>query len=59
MSQRLGAEYAATRDWDAIYRAGTPPWDAGKPHAELPSVLDEYQLRPPTVRGNGVPWMRR
>ena len=28
---------------------GTPPWDAGKPHAELVRVLDEYRLRPQTV----------
>jgi len=36
-------------NWDAIYQAGTPPWDAGKPHAELIRVLEEYHLRPRTV----------
>jgi SAM-dependent methyltransferase len=33
-------------DWDAIYREGTPAWDAGKPHAELVRVLDEYKIKP-------------
>lgn len=28
-------------DWDALYRQGTPPWDAGRPHAELVRVVDE------------------
>lgn len=49
MSQQLRAKYSTVADWDAVYRAGTPPWDAGKPHAELSRVLDEYQLRPQTV----------
>jgi methyl halide transferase len=31
-------------DWDSIYRQGTPPWDAGVPHAELIRVLSEYQF---------------
>jgi methyl halide transferase len=29
-------------DWDGMYRQGTPPWEAGVPHAELERVLDEY-----------------
>jgi SAM-dependent methyltransferase len=29
-------------DWDRMYRQGTPPWDAGIPHAELIRVLNEY-----------------
>ncbi|MBN1395085.1 MAG: class I SAM-dependent methyltransferase [Pirellulales bacterium] len=49
MSRQLKTEYPTSADWDAAYRDGTPPWDAGKPHAELPRVLDEYQLRPRTV----------
>jgi methyl halide transferase len=36
-------------DWDTAYREGTPAWDAGRPHAELSRVLDEYRLRPQTV----------
>ncbi len=31
-------------DWDAIYRLGTPPWDAGVPHAELLKVLGEKRF---------------
>jgi methyl halide transferase len=49
MSQPLKPKYATTADWDVAYREGTPPWDAGRPHAELAHVLDEYQLRPETV----------
>jgi methyl halide transferase len=29
-------------DWDKEYRQGTPSWDAGVIHAELPRVLDQY-----------------
>jgi SAM-dependent methyltransferase len=36
-------------DWDAIYRQGTPAWDAGRPHAELVRVLDEYKIKPCTA----------
>jgi len=32
-----------------MYRRGTPPWDAGRPAAELVRVLDEGLLRPGTV----------
>lgn len=35
--------------WDAIYQVGTPLWDAGRPHAELIRVLDEYRFCPQTV----------
>ncbi len=31
-------------DWDRMYRQGTPPWDAGVPHAELLRVLNEYSF---------------
>jgi methyl halide transferase len=49
MSQPSRPKYVTTADWDAVYREGTPPWDAGVPHAELARVLDEYRLRPQTV----------
>jgi methyl halide transferase len=49
MSQQLKPKYAGPADWEVAYRAGTPPWDAGKPHAELTRVLDECHLRPQTV----------
>lgn len=42
-------KYATPADWDGAYREGTPPWDSGRPHAELTRVLDEYHLRPQTV----------
>ncbi len=49
MESTLKPNYLTAADWDAIYREGTPPWDAGTPHAELIRVLDEYRLRPQTV----------
>jgi len=49
MSRQLKTKYLSSADWDGVYREGTPRWDAGKPHAELVRVLDEYQLRPQTV----------
>ena len=49
MSQSVNPKYVSTADWDVAYREGTPPWDSGRPHAELARVLDEYRLRPQTV----------
>jgi methyl halide transferase len=49
MRQPSRPAYATPADWDGAYREGTPPWDTGKPHAELVRVLDEYRLRPQTV----------
>jgi SAM-dependent methyltransferase len=49
MSQEPHSKHAGPDDRDSAYRAGTPPWDAGKPHAELIRVLDEYRLQPRTV----------
>jgi len=49
MSQPSKLKYVTAADWDAVYREGTPPWDSGKPHAELIRVLEEYNLRPETV----------
>jgi len=49
MSEPTRKRYQTTADWDEIYRQGTPPWDVGEPHAELPRVLDEYGLKPQTV----------
>ena len=49
MLSTLRHEHRTAEDWDAIYRKGTPPWDSGKPHAELLRVLDEYRLQPRTV----------
>jgi methyl halide transferase len=49
MSQPSKPKYLTVADWDTAYREGTPSWDAGRPHAELARVLDEYRLRPQTV----------
>lgn len=49
MNRPSRPKYITTVDWEAAYRDGTPPWDAGVPHAELDRVLDEYKLRPQTV----------
>lgn len=49
MEQPSQPKFMTADDWDAAYRAGTPPWDAGRPHAELIRVLDHYRLQPETV----------
>ncbi len=49
MSEPSKPALVTASDWDAAYRDGTPPWDAGVPHAELARTLDEYRLRPQTV----------
>lgn len=36
-------------DWDAMYREGTPPWDAGVPKRELVQVLEEKRVPVGTV----------
>jgi methyl halide transferase len=36
-------------DWDAMYRAGTPPWDTGRPSPELVALLDSRLLSPCTA----------
>jgi SAM-dependent methyltransferase len=41
--------FVTAADWEAAYRAGTPPWDTGKPHVELVRVLDEGHFRSGTV----------
>ena len=40
---------AEPTDWDARYREGTPPWDTGRPAAELVRMLDERSLKPGRV----------
>jgi methyl halide transferase len=49
MTQPSKPKPMTAADWDTLYREGTPPWDAGRAHAELARVLDEYRLRPQTV----------
>jgi len=39
----------AMLDWDAMYRAGTPPWDAGCPSREFMSVIESVPIRPCTT----------
>lgn len=36
-------------DWDAMYRAGTPPWDTGCPSPELMRLVESGQIRPCTT----------
>jgi len=65
MSDEPQPKHVIPEDRDSAYRAGTPPWDAGKPHGELIRVLDEYHLRPQTVlevgcgTGADAIWMAR
>ena len=40
--ERLPAKHL---DWDALYRQGTPPWDAGVPSVELVRLVEEKALR--------------
>jgi methyl halide transferase len=49
MSELQKAKYPTTDAWEEAYRKGTPPWDAGKPHAELVRVLDEKHFKSGTV----------
>jgi methyl halide transferase len=49
MNEPSRPRFTTTADWDTAYREGTPPWDTGRPHAELARVLDEYKLQPQTV----------
>ncbi|MEN6451031.1 MAG: class I SAM-dependent methyltransferase [Thermoguttaceae bacterium] len=49
MSQEPHPTEIDPNDPDAAYRIGTPPWDVGRPHAELVRVMQEYRLRPETV----------
>jgi methyl halide transferase len=39
--ERLLPNATTIIDWDAAYRQGTPPWDAGRPHAELVRVVED------------------
>ena len=45
---RTGGKFVVP-DWDGMYRQGTPPWDVGRPHAELVRVLDEGLVSRGTV----------
>ena len=36
-------------DWDAIYRRGTPPWDSGRPSAELVRMVRDGVIQPCSV----------
>lgn len=37
-------------DWDLLYREGTPPWDTGRPAAELVRLVEQGWIRPgPTL----------
>jgi 2-heptyl-1-hydroxyquinolin-4(1H)-one methyltransferase len=49
MSESSEPFFITPDEWETAYRRGTPPWDAGKPHAELLRVLEESHLRPETV----------
>jgi len=40
---------AATPDWEALYRRGTPPWDTGRPNAELVRIVSDRTIRPCSV----------
>lgn len=41
MKRQPDREPHTPADWDAMYREGTPPWETGRPAAELIRVLDE------------------
>ncbi|HBO46080.1 MAG TPA: hypothetical protein DD670_19585, partial [Planctomycetaceae bacterium] len=43
MDPSLPAESRETDDWDRIYREGLPPWETGKPSAELIRLFREHK----------------
>jgi len=40
---------AKERDWDVLYREGTPPWETGQPAEELMRLVEEKTIKPCTV----------
>jgi len=36
-------------EWEEMYRMGSPPWDTGRPCAELARVIEEGLIRPGTA----------
>jgi SAM-dependent methyltransferase len=46
MKAMLGAKSFQPPDWDTAYRAGTPPWETGKPAQELVRLVSEGILKP-------------
>jgi SAM-dependent methyltransferase len=40
---------AAHPPWDASYRSGTPPWDAGGPRAAVVRLCDQYAFASPVL----------
>jgi len=49
MNQLSRLPFVTATDWEDAYRQGTPPWDVGKPHAELLRILSEGHFRSGTV----------
>jgi SAM-dependent methyltransferase len=43
------ASRRSVADWDALYREGVPPWDAGAPRGELVQILNERAIPLGTV----------
>jgi SAM-dependent methyltransferase len=42
--KQLSAAKPIIVDWDEKYRQGTPIWDVGAVHSELPKVFEEYKF---------------
>ena len=49
MSRAIEDRPVEIPDWDAMYHAGTPPWDTGRPASELVRVLAEGVIQPGRV----------
>jgi methyl halide transferase len=44
MSQPPAAKIVRPPDWDQMYREGTPPWETGRPAAELIRLVNEGMI---------------
>jgi SAM-dependent methyltransferase len=44
MSPSPRPKFVTDADWEDAYRKGTPPWDYGKPHAELVRAVEEKRF---------------
>jgi SAM-dependent methyltransferase len=49
MAPPPGRKSTIIPDWDTAYREGTPPWETGRPAAELVRLVDEKLIRPGTT----------
>ena len=65
MTRSSGKHILELPDWEQRYREGTPPWDTGRPSAELMRIVQGHLLPPgPTLElgcgtGANAVWLSR